>query len=41
VVVKQGFGHDMADLLVADLQRQLPTGAAGALHEAGATGFHH
>jgi glutamate decarboxylase len=24
VVVRQGFGHDMADLLVADLQRQLP-----------------
>jgi glutamate decarboxylase len=24
VVVRQGFGHDMADLLVDDLQRQLP-----------------
>jgi glutamate decarboxylase len=24
VVVRQGFGHDMADLLVADIQRQLP-----------------
>jgi glutamate decarboxylase len=24
VVVRQGFGHDMADLLVADLERQLP-----------------
>jgi glutamate decarboxylase len=24
VVVKQGFSHDMADMLVADLERQLP-----------------
>jgi glutamate decarboxylase len=24
VVVRQGFGHDMADLLIADLERQLP-----------------
>jgi glutamate decarboxylase len=24
VVVRQGFGHDMADLLIADMQRQLP-----------------
>jgi glutamate decarboxylase len=23
VVVRQGFGHDMADLLIADMQRQL------------------
>ncbi len=43
VVVKQGFGHDMADLLVADLQRQLPRleKQQAPLHEAGATGFHH
>jgi glutamate decarboxylase len=24
IVVRQGFGHDMADLLIADMQRQLP-----------------
>jgi glutamate decarboxylase len=24
IVVRQGFGHDMADLLVGDLERQLP-----------------
>jgi glutamate decarboxylase len=24
VVVRQGFGHDMADLVIADLERQLP-----------------
>jgi glutamate decarboxylase len=43
VVVKQGFGHDMADLLVADLQRQLPRleKQQAPLHEEGATGFHH
>ncbi len=43
VVVKQGFGHDMADLLVADLQRQLPRlqKQAAPLHETAATGFHH
>jgi glutamate decarboxylase len=42
VVVKQGFGHDIADLLVADLQRQLPRleKQQAPLHEAGATGFH-
>ena len=39
VVVKQGFGHDMADLLVADLQRQLPRleKQQAPLHEEGAT----
>jgi glutamate decarboxylase len=43
VVVKQGFGHDMADLLVADLQRQLPRleKQTAPLHETAATGFHH
>src|SRR2546421_695468 len=43
VVVKRGFGHDMADLLVADLRRQLPRleKQQAPLHEAGATGFHH
>jgi len=25
VVVKRGFSHDMADLLVEDIKRQLPT----------------
>jgi len=43
VVVKRGFGHDMADLLVADLRRQLPRleKQAAPLHETAATGFHH
>jgi glutamate decarboxylase len=44
VVVKRGFTHDMGDMLVADLERQLPRleRQAGALHDgAGATGFHH
>src|SRR6476659_980996 len=43
VVVKRGFGHDMADLLVADLQRQLPRlkKQAAPLHDTAATGFHH
>jgi glutamate decarboxylase len=44
VVVKRGFSHDMADMLVADLERQLPRlqRQAAPLHEGdGATGFHH
>jgi glutamate decarboxylase len=43
VVVKRGFGHDMADLLVSDLQRQLPRlqKQAEPVHETSATGFHH
>jgi glutamate decarboxylase len=44
VVVKQGFGHDMADLLVADIERQLPRlqKQSAPLHDgAGASGFHH
>jgi glutamate decarboxylase len=44
IVVKRGFTHDMGDMLVADLERQLPRleRQAGALHDgAGATGFHH
>jgi glutamate decarboxylase len=44
VVVKRGFTHDMADMLVADLERQLPRleRQQGPLHDgAGATGFHH
>jgi glutamate decarboxylase len=43
VVVKRGFGHDMANLLVGDLQRQLPRlqKQAAPLHEGTATGFSH
>jgi glutamate decarboxylase len=44
VVVKRGFTHDMADMLVADMQRQLPRleRQAAPLHDgSGATGFHH
>jgi glutamate decarboxylase len=44
VVVKRGFTHDMADMLVADLERQLPRleRQQGPLHDGtGATGFHH
>jgi glutamate decarboxylase len=44
VVVKQGFGHDMADLLVADIERQLPRlqKQSAPLHDGtGASGFHH
>jgi glutamate decarboxylase len=44
VVVRQGFGHDMADLLVDDLQRQLPRLQAqpAPAHDAStATSFSH
>ncbi|HEY1370565.1 MAG TPA: glutamate decarboxylase [Gaiellaceae bacterium] len=44
VVVKQGFGHDMADLLVSDIERQLPRlqRQATPLHgDAQSSGFHH
>jgi glutamate decarboxylase len=44
VVVKRGFSHDMADMLVADLERQLPRlqRQAAPLHDgSGASGFHH
>ena len=44
VVVRQGFGHDMADLLVADLERQLPrlqAQEAPAHDEASASAFRH
>jgi glutamate decarboxylase len=43
VVVRLGFSHDMADLLVADLERQLPRlqKQAGPAHDAAAAGFHH
>jgi glutamate decarboxylase len=43
VVVKRGFSHDMADLLVGDLKRQLPRlrQQSAPLHDGAATGFHH
>ena len=44
VVVKRGFSHDMADLLVADIERQLPRlqKQSAPLHDGGgASGFHH
>jgi glutamate decarboxylase len=44
VVVKRGFSHDMADMLVADLERQLPRlrSQSAPLHDGSeATGFHH
>ncbi|HEX3268840.1 MAG TPA: hypothetical protein VHQ98_12730, partial [Gaiellaceae bacterium] len=44
VVVKRGFGHDLAELLVADIERQLPRlqRQAAPLHDgSGASGFHH
>ena len=44
IVVRQGFGHDMADLLIADLKRQLPRLQAQPepVHDAtSASTFHH
>jgi glutamate decarboxylase len=43
VVVKRGFSHDLADLLLADIRRQLPRLQAQAepVHHADAAGFHH
>ena len=44
VVVKLGFTHDMAELLVKDIERQLPAprGAAGPVRDASnSAGFHH
>ena len=44
VVVKRGFSHDLADLLVADLKRQLPRleNQAAPVHDSSsAAGFHH
>jgi glutamate decarboxylase len=43
-VVRNGFSHDLADLLLADLSRLLPEleSQPGPLRPAqGATGFHH
>jgi len=44
VVVRRGFTHDLADLLVADLQRQLPRldkQQAPVHDETAAPSFHH
>jgi glutamate decarboxylase len=44
VVVKRGFSHDMADMLIADIERQLPRlqKQQAPLHDgSGASGFHH
>jgi glutamate decarboxylase len=44
VVVRQGFGHDMADLLIGDIERQLPRLQAQPepVHDAStAAGFSH
>ena len=44
VVVRRGFTHDMADMLLADLQRQLPRlqQQAEPVHDASsASGFRH
>lgn len=44
VVVRQGFGHDMADMLMADIERQLPRLQAqpAPVHDAStATAFSH
>jgi glutamate decarboxylase len=44
VVVRQGFGHDLADLLIADLERQLPRlqAQSAPVHDSQTSpGFHH
>jgi len=44
VVVRLGFGHDLADLLIADLNRQLPRlqAQSAPVHDAStASAFHH
>jgi glutamate decarboxylase len=43
VVVKRGFSHDVADLLVADVKRQLPRlqKQPAPMHEGTATSFRH
>ena len=43
VVVKRGFTHDMADMLVEDLTRQLPRlqRQPHPVHDHAASGFHH
>ena len=43
VVVRLGFTHDMADMLVRDLERLLPRlqKQPEPVHDEGAAGFHH
>jgi len=44
VVVRRGFGHELADQLVDDIQRQLPRlqKQSAPLHDgSAASGFHH
>ena len=44
VVVRGGFGHDLADLLVDDIRRQLPRlqKQSAPVHDgSGASAFHH
>jgi glutamate decarboxylase len=44
IVVRRGFSHDMADLLVADIERQLPRlqRQAAPVHDStNSTAFHH
>ena len=43
VVVKRGFSHDIADLLMTDLKRQLPRlqKQSAPMHEGTATSFSH
>jgi glutamate decarboxylase len=44
VVVRQGFGHDLAGLLIADIERQLPRlqrQAVPAHDSSSAESFHH
>jgi len=43
IVVRHGFGHDMADLLVADIERQLPRLRAqpAPVHDESAAAFRH
>ena len=43
VVVRRGFTHDLADLLIADLERQLPKlqKQPEPVHDAAEAGFHH
>lgn len=43
VVVKRGFGHDMADLLLADLRRQLPRlqAQSAPVHDGQTPAFSH
>ena len=43
VVVRRGFTHDMADMLLADLKRQLPRleSQPEPVHDDAAAGFRH